>query len=166
MIRNLRDVEETKKGRARSFSSRLIELLRASIALMNANNRGEVTPEEFEAKAAELKAAVTYHLRERRMRDPDNQRMVNELGRHHYRGNLLRFMDDPRVEPTNNRCERALRPAVIMRKMSQCSKNGRGAVATVAFMSVLETMALNETTEPLVDQLCAILEGAPVRSPT
>ena len=29
------------------------------------------------------------------------------------RGNLLRFLDDPSIEPTNNRAERALRPAVI-----------------------------------------------------
>ena len=70
---------------------------------------------------------MTYQLRDRRLKDPDNQRLLNELGWHHDRGNLLRFLADPRIEPTNNRAERALRPAVIARKVSQCSKNARGA---------------------------------------
>ncbi|MGI8551772.1 MAG: IS66 family transposase [Dehalococcoidia bacterium] len=34
-----------------------------------------------------------------------------------------------RVEPTNNRAERILRPAVIARKVSQCSKTDDGATA-------------------------------------
>lgn len=35
---------------------------------------------------------------------------------------------------------RALRPAVIARKTSQCSKNPRGAEAFAAFVSVLRTV--------------------------
>jgi transposase len=31
---------------------------------------------------------------------------------------LLRFLEEPLVEPTNNRVERGLRPAVIARKVS------------------------------------------------
>ena len=53
----------------------------------------------------------------------------NELGWHDDRGNLLRFLDDPGIEPTNNRAERALRGAVIARKVSHCSKNEDGADA-------------------------------------
>ena len=48
-----------------------------------------------------------------------------EIGGHHDRGNLLRSLHEPTtVEPTNNAAERALRPAVIARKVSHCSKNG------------------------------------------
>jgi hypothetical protein len=43
------------------------------------------------------------------------------------------------IEPTNNRAERDLRPAVIARKVSHCAKNERGARAFVAFISVLNT---------------------------
>ncbi len=57
------------------------------------------------------------------------------------RENLLRFLEDPRIEPTNNRSERALRPAVIARKVSQCSKNDQGAYAFSAFKSVVQTLA-------------------------
>jgi hypothetical protein len=41
---------------------------------------------------------------------------------------------------------RALRPAVIARKVSQCSKNGRGAHAFEVFTSVVRTLAKNGTT--------------------
>ena len=67
------------------------------------------------------------------MSDADNWRLQNELGWHDDRGNLLRFLDDPSIEPTNNRAERALRPAVIARKVSHCSKNVGGADAFSAF---------------------------------
>lgn len=62
------------------------------------------------------------------------------MGNHHDRGNLIRFLEDPNIEPTNNRAERALRGAVIARKVSQCSKNKKGAEARAAFMSVIKTL--------------------------
>ena len=71
------------------------------------------------------------------MPDRDNGRLQNELGWHDDRGNLLRFLDDPSIEPTNNRAERALRGAVIARKVSHCSKNEDGADA---FTSVIRTL--------------------------
>ena len=49
--------------------------------------------------------------------------------------------DEPTIEPTNNRAERALRPAVIARKVSHCSKTPRGAETFAAFTSVLRTLA-------------------------
>ena len=74
------------------------------------------------AEAERLRREATYHLRDRPMSDADNWRLQNELGWHDDRGNLLRFLDDPSIEPTNNRAERALRGAVIARKVSHCSR--------------------------------------------
>jgi hypothetical protein len=54
---------------------------------------------------------------------------------------VLLFLHDPAIEPTNNRGERALRPAVIVRKLSHGSKNERGAEAFAGFTSVLQTAA-------------------------
>ena len=98
------------------------------------------------------------------MPDPDNQRLLNELGRHDDRGNLLRFLDDPNVEPTNNRAERALRGAVIARKVSHCSKNDEGAEAFSAFTSVIKTLRRAVDDEALVDALCDVFGGGPVPS--
>ena len=45
-----------------------------------------------------------------------------------------------RSSETNNAAERALRPAVIARKVSHCSKNERGAESYSAFKSVIGTL--------------------------
>ena len=57
------------------------------------------------------------------------------------RGRVLLFLHDPTIEPTNNRGERSLRGAVIVRKLSHGSKNERGAEAFVGFTSVIQTAA-------------------------
>lgn len=136
--RSLSEVLESQKGEAREFGSQLKGMLSESIALWHAYHAGGA--EHFIAERDRLKAAVTEHLADRQLVDRDNQRLLNELGRHHDAGNLLRFLDDPKVEPTNNRAERALRPAVIARKVSHCSKNERGARTFEAFTSVLQTL--------------------------
>jgi transposase len=69
--------------------------------------------------------------------------MLRELAWHHARGSLLRFLEDPSVSPTNNTAERALRPAVIARKLSAGSKSERGALAFSSFKSVIETGKLS-----------------------
>jgi transposase len=139
--RALSDVLETKTGRARDFGERLKGLLQDTLPLWHAYHDGSATDFVTDAKA--LQEELTYQLRDRPLQDADNQRLLNELGWHHDRGNLVRFLEDPRIEPTNNRAERALRPAVIARKVSQCSKNGRGARAFEAFTSVVRTLAKN-----------------------
>ena len=139
--RSLSDVLVTKTGRARDFGERLKGLLHDALQLWHDYHHGTVTDFATEAKA--LREELTYQLRDRLLTDADNQRLLNELGWHHDRGNLVRFLEDPRIEPTNNRAERALRPAVIARKVSQCSKNGPGAHAFEAFTSVVRTLVKN-----------------------
>ena len=151
VLRSISDVVETKKGRGRSFGNRLKELLREAMELWHAYHRGEAL--DFASNAARLRREVTYHLRDRPMTDPDNWRLQNELGWHNDHGSLLRFLDDPSIEPTNNRAERALRPAVIARKVSHCSKNDQGAEAFSVFTSVIRTLARKGNLN-LVDGLC------------
>lgn len=100
---------------------------------------------DFEARVAELRFTFSYQLRERAVRDQDNRHLLKVLRRYHQRGELLRFLEEPLVEPTNNRGEGALRPAVIARKVSQCSKNQAGAYAFSAFKSVVQPLAKGGT---------------------
>jgi transposase len=139
ILRSIHTVLELKTGRARDFGEQLKALLQEALALWHEYQDGHVTG--FKAEAEALQAALTYQRRHRRLKDPDNQRLLNELGWHHDRGSLLRLLAEPRIEPTNNRAERALRPAVIAHKVSQGSKNGRGAHAFAAFTSVVWTLA-------------------------
>ena len=164
VLRSISEVVQTKRGRGRSFGNRLSRLLREAMELRQAYHRGEAA--DFAAEAERLRREATYHLRDRPMSDADNWRLQNELGWHHDRGNLLRFLDDPSIEPTNNRAERALRGAVIARKVSHCSKNVGGADAFSAFTSVIRTLARNGGDHSLVNGLCGVFSGAPVPTPS
>jgi hypothetical protein len=137
LLRNVSDVVKGKQGRARQFGVRLSILLREGLALWHA--RRELSPERFLARRRQLTERLTYHLRMRVLRDDDNRRMLDGIGLWQDRGHLLRFLETGDVEPTNNRAERILRPAVIARKVSQCSKNERGAYAFVVFLSLART---------------------------
>lgn len=137
LIRNTQEVEPRQRGRALQFPRQLRELLREGLAL--AHRRPELGDQQFQQKVADLDQALDDLLLDRTLRNRDNQRLLDGIGAQHDRNNLLRFLSDPRVEPTNNRAERALRPAVIRRKVSQCSKTESGARAFEAFLSVLQT---------------------------
>ena len=164
VLRSISEVVQTRTGRGRSFGKRLKGLLREAMELRQAYHRGEAS--DFGVQAERLKQEVRYHLRDRPMADADNYRLQNELGWHDDRGNLLRFLDDPSIEPTNNRAERALRPAVIARKVSHCSKSVEGADAFSAFTSVIRTLGRNGGDRSVVDRLCDVFSGTPLHSPS
>ena len=141
LLRNVSDVVEAKHGIARQFGLTLRVLLREGLAVWK--TRRSFSPEQYQARVQELEQKLTHHLRNRVLRDDDNQRLLNGIGGQNDRGHLLRFLFQTGVEPTNNRAERILRSAVIARKVSQCSKNQRGAKAFSAFVSVLQTARKN-----------------------
>jgi transposase len=155
--RSVSDLLETKWGRGRSFGLGLQQTFREALALWHAQRQGTAT--NFPAEAARLQDRLTGLLRERPMPDPSNHHLLEDLRWRHAHGDLLRFLDDPRLEPTNNRAERALRPAVIARKVSQCSKNQTGAEAFAAFASVTRT-SIQRGHSP-INALVAVFQGAP-----
>jgi len=141
ILRNITDVVETKHGRAREFGVQAKSLFQEGMELWRA--RDSLAADVFAEKAGQIKELVSYHLRDRTLTDEDNQRLLNGLGAHDDQGHLMRFLEAPYVEPTNNRAERILRPAVIARKVSQCSKNQQGAEAFAAFKSIAQTAVKN-----------------------
>ncbi|HMB02272.1 MAG TPA: IS66 family transposase, partial [Isosphaeraceae bacterium] len=164
-LRSINEVLETKQGRARHFGARLKKLLKEGLQLWHEyhDHRGQLAG--FERRTRSLQEAVTRHLKPRRLVDADNQRLLDQFGRHHTKGNLLRFLDDPRIEPTNNHSERGFRFAVIQRKVSQCSKTEGGAQAFSAFASVIKT-AMKQG-KNVVDWLSALFRGVdPQSAPT
>jgi transposase len=95
-----------------------------------------------------LKAAV-YGRRveriERRLRelaaehwnDPDADRIGKRLSK--YQTKLTTFLHRKEVDGTNNAAERALRPAVVMRKITGGSRSEQGARAWAILASVMRT---------------------------
>ena len=136
ILRNISETLESKTGPARSFGVRLQGLLRGGIGLWNS----ELTSDDRTKAVLELDEALTWLLRDRVLIDDDNQKLLNGIGAQMDRGHILTFLRFPGVEPTNNRAERILRPAVIARKVSHCSKNERGAHASSVFLSVFQTI--------------------------
>lgn len=134
---NVKEVLEDKTNAARDFGETLCKLLDEARQLHRDYHAGH--REGFEEKVAKLEARVTEHLRDRKFRDPDNQRLLDGIGAEHDAGNLLRFLHDPRLSPDNFLAERQLRPPIKARKVSHCSKNERGAIARARHMTVIQT---------------------------
>jgi len=75
-------------------------------------------------------------------KNPDCRRIAKRLRQHV--GNLFTFLFYPGVvTPDNNRAERAIRPAVVIRKISGGSRTPNGANATADLMSLSQTCRLN-----------------------
>jgi hypothetical protein len=136
---NIHEVLERKTGRARSFGLKLKGILQEARQLWRDQRAGKV--KKFQAAVERIEAELTSHLRPRMLKDEDNQCLLDGIGLQHDRGRVLLFLHDPTIEPTNNRAERRLRPAVIARQLSHGSKNERGAEAFAAFTSVIQTAA-------------------------
>lgn len=76
------------------------------------------------------------------LRTPESERLRAGLWKQQEKGRLLHFLEKPEILPTNNAAERQLRRVVITRKVSQCSKNQRGAETHMRIKSVVETARL------------------------
>jgi len=72
--------------------------------------------------------------------DPDAARLAKRLSRH--RDELFTFLDRPEADWNNNFAERQIRPAVILRKNSQCNRSQRGAATQAVLMSIHRTLKL------------------------
>src|ERR1700691_5446324 len=134
---NINEVLERKAGRARSFGLKLKSILREARQLWRGQRAGKA--EDYQAEVGRMEEELTFHLRPRFLKDEDNQRLLDGIGLQHDRGRVLLFLHDPAIEPTNNRAERSLRPAGIVRKLSHGSKNDRGAVVFAVFTIFIQT---------------------------
>jgi transposase len=104
------------------------------------NQRDRLSPETFQAK---LKC-IEHHcdwLLQQPLTDPDACRLQRRYQKH--RQSLFVFLYRRDVSPTNNVSERALRPAVIHRKVIGCFRSKWGAHAYAALATVIDTAELN-----------------------
>lgn len=116
--KNASVVEETKKGRAKSFTRESKRILREAPALWRDYRDEKISKQDYGSRGEELEQELTWHLGDRKLSVADNQRLLNGIGEQHDKGRVLLFLKRPEVEPTNNRAERGLRSVVIARKVS------------------------------------------------
>jgi hypothetical protein len=97
---------------------------------------GTLSPAELADKRAHLEAWAERLLRQPRSQVGD-VKVQNRLKKQ--RPHLLTCLQDLAAEPTNNRAERALRPAVIARKLSCGNKTDRGRITWQTLASLAQT---------------------------
>jgi hypothetical protein len=162
ILRAMHDILHSKTGRARDFGERLKARWQEALQRWQTYHAGAGA--DCDADAQRLRDALTHPLRNRCLTAPDNQRLLNQIGRHHDRDHLLRFLEDPRIAPTNNRAERVLRPAGIARTVSQCSKNASGAYAPAAFTSVIRPLVKHHGVRALVAGLYDLFQSVSIHA--
>ena len=144
ILKNIRDLLEVSKGRARDFPKAVRAVFKAALRLHSRFVRGDRAEDIFWRDGRAISRKLSRLLRERRLPLTKlNERLRRGLAWHDARGSLFRFLFDASISPTNNAAERALRPAVIFRKLCAGSKNWRGARALMAFKSVIESAKLS-----------------------
>jgi len=104
------------------------------------NQRNHLSPEAFQAKLKCIEQHCDWLLQQS-LTDPDASRLQRRYQKH--RPSLFVFLYRSDVSPTNNVSERALRPAVIHRKVIGCFRSKWGANAYAALATVIDTAELN-----------------------
>jgi hypothetical protein len=141
LLTNVSKVEATKKGAGKWFGTKLKELLREGLTLHGRYKSGELSLAAYHEAGEELDGRLGHHLRSRTLKDADHQRLLDGIGEEWAKGHVTLFLREPEIEPTNNVAERGLRPAVIARKVSHCSKNERGAATYAQMKTIFATLA-------------------------
>jgi transposase len=87
--------------------------------------------------------------------DPDADRLTKRIRKH--RDSLTTFLHRKEVDGTNNAAERAIRPAVIMRKITGGSRSREGAKAWSILASVMRTA--EQQGKPVLDTIKKLLQA-------
>jgi transposase len=134
ILKRCSEIEAMKSRGAVGFSRRVAALLRAAMRLKE--RRAKMSEHGYKVACGRIEAAMD-RLLESHLTDPENAKLATQLKKH--RESLFRFLYEEAVEATNNRAERALRPAVIARKLSAGNRTPRGARTHAVIASVVQT---------------------------
>src|SRR5512135_632963 len=136
LLRELKTVEKYHRPGPNwpGFAKKLRRLLGDAIRLKKRDN---VPAAEYASRRARLTVRLD-ELIATGWEDKDAKRLIKRLRRH--RDDLLTFLEEPNVPFDNNHAERAIRPAVMIRKNSFGNRSERGADAQAVLMSVYRTL--------------------------
>ena len=162
LLAEIKKVEEKDKFAPDSvdgkFCQELKTVLKQTIDVWNEYHKGTKVFEDL-VKEKEQAVSRIVELLLLPIKHKDTRRLRRRIIKHNQE--LFVFLDNPLVEPTNNRAERQLRPMVIMRKVTFGNRSASGALNQAVMMSVIETGVLNGV-EPL--DICLALSVKPLTS--
>jgi hypothetical protein len=137
LLRDLETVDHYKKGGENwpAFAKKLRRLIGDAIRLWRKKSE---TPEATYASRRALLHERLREMLETDWQDGQAGRLVKRLKRH--RNDVFTFLERDGVPFENNLAERAVRPAVLIRKTSYCNRSRQGADAQAVLMSVYRTI--------------------------
>ena len=157
LAHQLRDLQRVIDAAPRTrWARRMQKLFRKAIHLRNRFLDGEMTLDGFSRRVTEMENELDRLLES----SLTNEAACKLQARHvKHRDKLLTFLHYPEVPPTNNESERALRPSVVHRKVTNGFRSEWGAKAYAAIQTVIATAKLKgeEVFQSLVN-----LMGEPV----
>lgn len=137
LLRELEKVDEHNKSPEwQAFARSLRRLVRDGIRLWK---REDFSPQRYASRIRRIDGRLVA-LAEAAYADADAARLAKRLRKH--TDELFTFLDYPDVTFDNNLAERMIRPAVILRKISQCNRSEKGAAVQAVLMSIYRTLKL------------------------
>lgn len=135
LMREIKETAEKSQGFADTpLSRRLLRWCREALRLKKQWN--ELDQFSYEIKASRLENRLDAIV-QIKPEHADARRLCKRLRR--YRSELTRFLWDQKLDGTNNAAERALRPAVVLRKITGGSRSEQGAQAWAKLASLLRS---------------------------
>jgi len=137
LLRELEKVDLANDRPAwKAFAKKLRRLVRDGIRL---RKRANFDPQRYGGLIRRIDRRL-MELAGQSYGEADADRLAKRLLRHC--DSLFTFLDRPDVPYENNRAERLIRPAVILRKTSQSNRSDRGALTQAVLMSIYRTLKL------------------------
>lgn len=135
LLRELRDTADKHPAfAAGAFRRKAVRLVRDMLALKR--RWDELSDRRYTARARRIEDRLEQ-LAKAEYDEPNATRLARRMRKH--RTELTRFLWDKDLDGTNNAAERALRPAVVMRKITGGSRSAQGAAAWAKLASLTRT---------------------------
>jgi len=135
LLRDLRDtVQKRPELESHHFFKRCKSLVQEMLRLKKRTKERSKAAYDRQVKSIETRLR---NLGAKSWDDADADRLAARLRK--YEGRLTTFLHDAKVDGTNNAAERALRPAVVMRKITGGSRSDAGAESWAVLASVMRT---------------------------
>jgi len=158
LLREIRDtaVKNAAFGKS-SFARRLKRLIKELLLLKK--QKPTMAAAEYQRKGRRLEERLK-ELSKEQADDADIKRLCKRLVRHEKELTLFLWEE---VDATNNAAERAIRPAVVLRKITGGSRSVRGAKAMAILMSVTRT--IRQQNLPVLETFKRLLMAAWANEP-
>jgi hypothetical protein len=135
LLRELRETAEKHPAfAAGTFHRKAVRLVKDMLALKR--KWDELDEACYTRRACRVEDRLEQ-LAEAEYDEPHAARLARRMSKH--RAELTRFLWDKDLDGTNNAAERALRPAVVMRKITGGSRSAKGAEAWAKLASLMRT---------------------------